>query len=681
MEKCIRQQPYAPPVNECDLIMKGGIASGVVYGSAVARIANDYRFRSVAGTSAGAIAAVVTAAAEYRRQTIRASGGENEAIGFETVVSLTQSLATGIEDLFQAKPRYQTLLKALIATTKAGEGAGFLPKFTRFLGAFVGIWEIALFAILFLFSAFAFRNGYTVGGALLLPAALIGPLVLAFIRFAHLMLTLKRDDFGMCTGLGAPGKPGVTDWIHNAVQTVAAKPKNQPLTVGDLWGDKPKNGENRSPGVVLVTMTTDLTSGRPYRTPLGGESHYFTEGEMADLFPPEIVEHLKRCGREVGTIRAPKNLRAAAAFTKGSALWRMPEAKDFPVVLSARLSLSFPALFSVVPLWREDRQLTRRPEVSDAETLVVDTGEPGAEPLVLRRCLLSDGGISSNFPVHFFDSFLPRRPTFGIKLGGWSPDHDGEAEEPDVVSCAEAGTSGGCACDQTTRAALSKRIAMYDIEGDQHRRNGAPAHDDMRTWPIGGTLGFIMRIIDTAKDWRDNLQSRLPGNAERIVEIRLTGGEGGYNLAMTPPTLERMNAIGALAGETLVESFADKNYRRFDEHRYLRALSFLKEFSERLTPVQNALGQPAGIDGLQSYPDLLKSYSNSNSNFSNGLEWRLAVEDFAQKIAALNNEAPDLSDQKTPQQFAALRVSAEAQIAEWPPRSEPPGEEANTPSA
>ena len=444
------------------------------------------------------------------------------------------------------------------------------------------------------------------------------------------------------------------------------------MTVGDLWGPEPSEGETRSPGVVLVTMTTDLTSGRPYRTPLGKESHYFTEGEMADLFPTEIVEHLKTCGEEVGTIRAPKDT-AAAAFGNGETLWRMPEAKDFPVVLSARLSLSFPALFSVVPLWREDRQLTRRPEVSDAETLVVDTAEDGAAPLVLRRCLLSDGGISSNFPVHFFDSFLPRRPTFGIKLGGWSPDHDGEAESPDVVACAKSGATKGCACDPATRAALSKRVAMYDIESDQHRSNGAPAHDDMRTWPIGGTLGFIMRIIDTAKDWRDNLQSRLPGNAERIVEIRLTGSEGGYNLAMARPTLERMNAIGALAGETLVESFADRNYRRFDEHRYLRALSFFKEFSERLTPVQNALGQPAGIGGLQSYPDLLKSYSNTN--FSNELFWRLEVEDFAQRIAALNNDAPDLSDLKTPQQFAALRVSAEAQIADWPPRPEPSGDE------
>ncbi len=55
----------------CDLVMKGGITSGVVYPLAVVELARKYRFRCIGGTSAGAIAAVVTAAAEYGRD----SGG------------------------------------------------------------------------------------------------------------------------------------------------------------------------------------------------------------------------------------------------------------------------------------------------------------------------------------------------------------------------------------------------------------------------------------------------------------------------------------------------------------------------------------------------------------------------------------------------------------------------------
>ena len=51
----------------CDIIMKGGITSGVVYPSAVCELAGTYRFKSIGGTSAGAIAAALTAAAEHAR--------------------------------------------------------------------------------------------------------------------------------------------------------------------------------------------------------------------------------------------------------------------------------------------------------------------------------------------------------------------------------------------------------------------------------------------------------------------------------------------------------------------------------------------------------------------------------------------------------------------------------------
>ncbi|MCE8442678.1 patatin-like phospholipase family protein, partial [Rhodovulum sulfidophilum] len=49
--------------------MKGGTTSGVVYPPAIALLGDKYRLRSVGGSSAGAIAAAVAAAAEYRRQT------------------------------------------------------------------------------------------------------------------------------------------------------------------------------------------------------------------------------------------------------------------------------------------------------------------------------------------------------------------------------------------------------------------------------------------------------------------------------------------------------------------------------------------------------------------------------------------------------------------------------------
>src|SRR5262245_39512283 len=59
---------YLGPAKYCDLVMKGGITSGVVYPLAACELATSFLFKNVGGASAGAIAAVVTAAAEYRRR-------------------------------------------------------------------------------------------------------------------------------------------------------------------------------------------------------------------------------------------------------------------------------------------------------------------------------------------------------------------------------------------------------------------------------------------------------------------------------------------------------------------------------------------------------------------------------------------------------------------------------------
>lgn len=55
------------PERTCDIVMKGGITSGVVYPKAIAKLSKHFTFKNVGGTSAGAIAAAATAAAEYRR--------------------------------------------------------------------------------------------------------------------------------------------------------------------------------------------------------------------------------------------------------------------------------------------------------------------------------------------------------------------------------------------------------------------------------------------------------------------------------------------------------------------------------------------------------------------------------------------------------------------------------------
>jgi predicted acylesterase/phospholipase RssA len=56
-------------VLECDIVMAGGVTSGIIYPGAVAMLARRFAFRSIGGTSVRAIAAAATAAAEYGRRT------------------------------------------------------------------------------------------------------------------------------------------------------------------------------------------------------------------------------------------------------------------------------------------------------------------------------------------------------------------------------------------------------------------------------------------------------------------------------------------------------------------------------------------------------------------------------------------------------------------------------------
>jgi predicted acylesterase/phospholipase RssA len=83
-----------------------------------------------------------------------------------------------------------------------------------------------------------------------------------------------------------------------------------------------------------------------------------------------------------------------------SGLCRLPGPEHLPVVVAARMSLSFPFLFRAVPLHSVDYSLNLK------------AGE-GFKP---ERTWFLDGGICSNFPIDLFDAPLPGRPTFGVNL-------------------------------------------------------------------------------------------------------------------------------------------------------------------------------------------------------------------------------------------------------------------------
>src|SRR5690349_949468 len=126
-----------PPDRYCDIVMKGGITSGVVYPRALAELARQYIFRNVGGTSAGAVAAAATAAAEYQR---RRNGS---MAGFDRLASLPDELAKKDEKtgnirlltLFQADPSTSRLFKVFINALNKESVRGWA------LAIVIGLWK------------------------------------------------------------------------------------------------------------------------------------------------------------------------------------------------------------------------------------------------------------------------------------------------------------------------------------------------------------------------------------------------------------------------------------------------------------------------------------------------------------------------------------------------------------
>ena len=360
----------------CDLIMKGGITSGIVYPPAIIQLSRKYRFKNIGGTSAGAVAA---AAAEYGRQ----SGG------FEKLAGMSPDSADFLQDLFQPTPPFRPVYRAFLAVIGARGSFGKATALGRALAR--GYWRNCLLGavpglLLGALAVFFYRpwEAWFLAG-LVLATGVIWALVWSIKKV--ITRELPGHNFGICSGM-SPGRDGtgLTEWLTDKIDDLAGRPITDsdcpPLTFGDLAGS-----DLADPDINLVIMTTNLTVGRPHRIPFEQQTFMYRKSEFAKLFPARICRWLDKHSPAVEGVDQPDDL-----------CW-LPMTQDLPVVVAVRLSLSFPLLLAAVPLWAKDFTYSDPVKKHKPEC-----------------CWFSDGGLSSNFPIHFFDSIWPRWPTFGITL-------------------------------------------------------------------------------------------------------------------------------------------------------------------------------------------------------------------------------------------------------------------------
>ena len=547
---------YAAPPLECDLVMKGGITSGLVYPKAAARLATRYRFRSVGGASAGAIAAGLTAAAEYRRQ--HPAGGELEAgAGFAKLVTIPQVLGTKLSTLFLPSVPLARSYQALTAWIEPGWGTARKLRATLakvVSGAPLVVLGVTL-ALLVpgLLVALAVQ-GWAVDAAgwgralwsllVWLPAAgLIGLMVGGVVMIRRTLAELPRNGYGFCRGLAdphtTPADPPLTVWLTDWLDLVAGlDPQGGPLTFGHLYGEEasavfrelgldrasapasPAQRRAFKPDLDLQMMTTCLTFSRPYAFPFRTKVFFYCPRCWQDYFPSRVLQQLNDNSSEppptnqrVGEENVPIDLHCVH---HGDVTVRMlPSVPDIPVVIGVRMSLSFPILLSAVPFQAVDYNRA--------------DGKRG-----LLEVWFTDGGLASNFPIHFFDSLLPGRPTFGINLTDPHPDRPQEMV---------------------------------------HRPRGNASGLTPRPKPFASVGGFLVAVFNTMHDWVDGMALPAPGFRDRIVDLRTGEGEGGLNLKMTSQTIEALGARGDQAALEL-EDFD------FDNHRWVRYRTAMGGLSE-----------------------------------------------------------------------------------------------------
>jgi deferrochelatase/peroxidase EfeB/predicted acylesterase/phospholipase RssA len=558
------EKDSAPKDRFCDVVMEGGVTSGIIYSWAVVELAKEYRFKNIGGSSIGAFAAALTAAAEYRRR--------NDSIeGFQWLAKLPGELAkkdsenkTTLLQLFRPQDKTRRLFKIFLATL--GHGGTTKRIFCALAAA---LWQYRLLtllasivtAVLALGPFVLIWLGWFVPPLSSLALQLVGIgswaiallLALAFAVVAAVLLGIVvdfgrgvvRNGFGLCRGWSKDaqlGSPDLAGYLHASIQIAAGRDpiEGRPLTFGDLWtaeGNATEvlnyNGSDYAKrSINLEVYATNLTHGRPYRFPLEAAddmgSLFFRPAELEEYFPKPILEHLKTHGQ----LYRPRN-GSAEIHPAENDYYELPKKEDLPIAFAARLSMSFPLLISAVPLWAINYEAKR-----------------GSKERKLEKCWLSDGGLCSNFPIHLFDSFVPKWPTFGISLHKRSKHRDEDVWLPDK---------------------------HYEGRGDTWDRGMAC---DLP--PLRRLTGFLMSLWMATWHWNDMTMMRMPGVRDRVVRVLLKKGEGGVNIKMSSKEiLDLAKNYGKPAGQAFVAKFVNQSFG-WSEHRWVRFNRLLISLREQI---------------------------------------------------------------------------------------------------
>jgi predicted acylesterase/phospholipase RssA len=601
-----RNREFADASKPCDLVLKGGAASGFVYSGTIVELARAYRFQAIGGTSAGAGAAGVAAAAEYGRRS-----GNPEAWGIAGIEHVPEWAAertangwTRLKHLFGPDAETARLYEVVSVPFTARDGGirkalvAALCGYLRWtvLGVAVAAAIVALLvwnlsAPVTLVAAIAV-GVLGIATAVLFVGALVG-----WNIWRDLSRRIPANGFGLCRAMSepsdAPDAPPdrMTGWLYGLYQHLAGKPMNEPLTFGDLWRAPRLDGEQ---GIRLSLMSVNLSLGRPVR--ITHDDHHETLEEDAEYwFDPADFERLFPRAVVDAMVRAAE---AEPGGRSGRCL-RFPRMANVPIIVGVRLSFALPILFSAVRLYRRDT--TRLPLERMARRTVPESA--------LEPCWFADGGVCTSLPIHLFDKPMPRWPTFAVNLRSVHPDARQKGSGPlRVWMDHEFATDPA----HGLLREWWKRIDVDARPGDPTRFDPVPPPTQLKR--------LLGAMFATAIGWVDGAQLRLATCRDRVAHVCLDEREGAFNVDTDSAAIRQLAELGRTGGAKLVKYFAGADAVGWPAHRAVRYLAamqlaarFIDDFSTGFRSgqslgvgerkIEGALNQ-AGFVGPHDRPDL-----------------------------------------------------------------------------
>lgn len=592
--------------SDCDLVMKGGITSGIIYPRLISELSSRYHFRNIGGTSAGAIAAGACAAAEFRRSL---GGGGDE--GFKRLAALPDELSkhdsksgrTRLFALFQPTPalRQHFLVLQRALNSRPREAIVAIAS-----GMLRMEWKIAAIGIFFSGTILApylvgIGAGISYRYAVLLGVACLLSVVLALAVTANMLARNWRPGFIWLAGLVVFAPPAIVCAVWSrelgSIQvfcflgtSVACILLLSTLLlvlfikfVTGLLRGIHANGygicSGKTPTDCSHATTPALTDWlADYIDEIAGLKDQGRPLTFADLWGSRDPLGMRRINLQVITSAISQQMVYSIPFRPGTPpLYYDPdEWKElFPRSIMEWLAKTGECRAMADPRTEPDKVEVRN---SAGRCLNQLPSDPDLPVVVALRLSLSFPVLLSAIPLYAVD--MSRKEN---QLASHDAASTLDSEKQWLTATRVWFSDGGIGSNlplhmfdtllpsrPTFAVNLKSEHPDFPICEPEEAKNQAgriylPETNNagrLRYWPEPsdgtagrGLIGFVLSIVKTMQTWRDEIQFPYPGFRDRIVQISQRSTEGGLNLDMPKDRIDALANAGTMAAQRLIDRF------------------------------------------------------------------------------------------------------------------------------